>query len=256
MIKLNLPIFRSKQNKIHFVSSMKEVIEWMPIVKTSHIQRDWIKRVAAEKNIMDDGGRSRSSSRCPGIIKVIQEGWVIRSFCDVKISIEDNQNWNWQSPMPLVIDGSETHLLTSHYDVNMFSHMKNLPKNSFPHVLKFNTPWFAHLPKGYKLLQVPVPYVDENRFTPLSGLYEYDLGLNGINVPFVLHTKRGEVNIEAGTPLVQLIPIKEEKIEMDMIAMSDNKKYKEMHDIKMISEFNTFTKRSYSNIRRFWNSYK
>lgn len=255
-MKLGSRIFQLKSDKVKFVCAMKEVMEWMPIVKTSQIQRDWLKKLASQKDIIDGNGRARSASRCPGIVKVIQEGWVVKSFCDVKITIENNKDWSWQSTVPLMIDNSAGELVTSHYDENMFSHMENLPKNSFPHVLKFNTPWFVHLPKGYRLLQQPVPYVDENRFTPLPGLYEYDLGLNSINIPFVLHTKRGEVNIEAGTPLVQLIPIKEEKIQMDMISLNDNKKYKDMYNIKMLSEFNTFTKRSYSDIRRFWKSYK
>ena len=230
---------------------MQAVKDTMPIVRAGQIQRPWIKKVA-RGNIKDEEGRSRSSSRCPGIIDVMREGFVIRAWCDIAIVI-DGEDFTWKIPHEMIgPGGNNIEVVTYHHDFHLFKHLENKPRHSFGHVLKINTPWFIDIPKGYKLLQIPVTYVDQNTFTSFIGMMEYELGLHSLNIPFVLHKNRGEVIIKAGTPLAQLIPIKmEDKMDMVNLSFPENPKYYDVWNKKIFLEFNTW-KRSYAAIRKYW----
>lgn len=246
-----LRFWKSKKPEIKFICSMQAVKDTMPIVRAGQIPRPWIKKVA-RGNIKDEEGRSRSSSRCPGIIDVMREGFVIRAWCDITIVI-DGEDFTWKIPHEMIgPGGNNIEVVTYHHDFHLFKHLENKPRHSFGHVLKINTPWFIDIPKGYKLLQIPVTYVDQNTFTSFIGMMEYELGLHSLNIPFVLHKNRGEVIIKAGTPLAQLIPIKmEDKMDMVNLSFPENPKYYDVWNKKIFLEFNTW-KRSYAAIRKYW----
>jgi len=253
-----LRFWKSKKPEIKFICSMQAVKDTMPIVRSGQIPRPWIKKVARQHGYDDGDGRNRSSSRCPGIIDVMREGFVIRAWCDITIVI-DGDNFTWKIPHEINGPaGNNVEVITAHHDFNLFQHLENLPRHSFNHVLKINTPWYIDIPKGYKLLQIPVTYVDQNTFTSFIGMMEYDLGLHSLNIPFVLHKNRGEVTIKAGTPLAQLIPIKmEDRMDMVNLSFPENPEYYKIWNNKMLLEFGTW-KRSYAAIRKFWkeNYYK
>ena len=67
-------------------------------------------------------------------------------------------------------------IITSHMGQSFYPFFENWPKNTMKQVLKFNLPWVARIPKGYKMLQMHPMYQDENRFTTLSGILEPHLG--------------------------------------------------------------------------------
>ena len=89
-------------------------------------------------------------------------------------------------------------------------------------VLKFDLPWVARIPKGYKMLQMHPMYQDENRFTTLSGILEPQLGHAAIGtIPFFCHFT-GVETIKAGTPVAQFILIPNEQ-EAEVIDLEDDK---------------------------------
>ena len=71
---------------------------------------------------------------------------------------------------------------------SFYPFFENWPKDTMKKVLKFNLPWVARIPKGYKMLQMHPMYQDENRFTTLSGILEPQLGHAAIGtIPFFCH---------------------------------------------------------------------
>ena len=81
--------------------------------------------------------------------------------------------------------------------------------NTLETVIKIQTPWFVEVPKGYSLLMMPLPYSDDKRFTAATGLLR---GNQPLNVQVFWHCLNSEEIIPAGTPLNQMILIKDQSV--------------------------------------------
>jgi hypothetical protein len=87
------------------------------------------------------------------------------------------------------------------------------PNPTFPKPpMKFMNYWLIKCPKDYSLLFVPPLNRPDPRFTCFSGLVDSDKYFECVNFPFVFNVPNFHGVIEAGTPLVQVIPIKRSTI--------------------------------------------
>lgn len=91
-----------------------------------------------------------------------------------------------------------------------------LPKkpSSINQIVKLNTPWHVIAPKGIKFLILPIAYPDSFEFDSCIGIL--DPGISSeINVQLNWNIKDGETLIKAGTPLMHIIPISEDKFQIN-----------------------------------------
>ena len=128
--------------------------------------------------------------------------------------------------------------------------MKNWPKNAHEQVIKINTPWHVRIPKVYKMLQTMPAFGDENRFLTISGIVEEEHGIVKLNFPMYWFD-RGTTLLKQGTPIAQLIVIKQENIEAEVSNMDNNLKFKEKMQGSWYNLWSTFT-RNYNEIKRRW----
>jgi hypothetical protein len=129
--------------------------------------------------------------------------------------------FGWVVPVPTDIgithtpDGMNVEWGTEHYQA-----MGNHPKTQvggekFPHdgtIIKFNLPYTLRTPDGVSTLYMPPLNRVETRFRPFSGVVETDKYVNQTNIPALLLDEEFEGLIEAGTPLVQVIPFKRDSL--------------------------------------------
>ena len=81
-----------------------------------------------------------------------------------------------------------------------------------------------YVPKGYRLLSMPVAYSDTNAFTAATGLLNE--GIEALNVQLYWHNLNGETFVKKGTPICQYILIKNIDItEKFEIAGNKERKY-------------------------------
>jgi hypothetical protein len=73
-------------------------------------------------------------------------------------------------------------------------------------IVKLDTPWVVEADPNTVLLQCPVPYVNEPRFTAAMGIVD-PLHTHNLNVQITWHNRGEEVLVEAGTPLCAYIPL-------------------------------------------------
>jgi len=73
---------------------------------------------------------------------------------------------------------------------------------------KFMNTYSVKTPKGYSTLFIPPMHNPSKIFTVFEGLVDTDIYTATVNFPFVLNDVKWEGIIEAGTPIVQAIPIK------------------------------------------------
>lgn len=229
-----------------FYTTIKGIEKTMPIITSKEYKHSWIKKAM-------DNELSKNVTRCPGIFKIKNEGWLIRTWQDIKLSIKDSQ-YQWQTPLnqKTLSTHFEFDQIDHHGEIFLYDHFDNWPKNTFSKIIKINTPWVVDVPKGYLLHQIHPAYLDENRFTAVPGTYTSETGLNCLNVPVFWHATEGEFLIKAGTPIAQLILTKKEDINYKISVASESKQFLIKERLTNLL-LNMRFKRIYKNIKDFWN---
>jgi hypothetical protein len=156
----------------------------------------WIKPQIKNKNV--------KFAKCPGMFDLAQAGYLIRAHVDMHIKV------NKQGLICKFsgVKTPETMLEDMSYDlVDGLSK----PSDKVPHkVYKLPLPWAVFAKKGYSALVQPAtmhsPFLDKLYVYP--GIVDYDnfTSINFIFSPLV----EGEFVIDAGTPLLQVLPYRRE----------------------------------------------
>ena len=215
--------------KVEFRYLIPNMNAIMPIIPTRAYKHEWARRARAElvdmmhtnPNLFKE--KFAHITKCVGIRSIMQRGWIVRSWMDIVIETADNgKDVKWFSP----IDQSEylprRDAVSFHSPEQLSDFYDNWPDDALRMLVKINTPWAVKVPRGYSMLLMPVAYADENRFTVLSGLIESDLPASPINVQMRWHVKEGKELIKAGTPLAQLILIKDDVVEATQVYRNDD----------------------------------
>ena len=215
-----------KKPKIEFVSLFPEITQIMPIVPAGKIKFNWTKSAiedwkTQQKNTQNS--KLTHIARCPGIHKIMREGWVIRSWCDFNIETNgDGVSYKWSMPVSQSTMDAD-HIwkwdYISHHSESIFGQTNK--KNTLDTVIKVQSPWLVYVPKGYYLMSMPIAYPDNHSFTAATGLIDGDEGPNFLNVQLYWHELNSNTTIPAGTPLAQYVLVKKEKIDSNVRSVED-----------------------------------
>lgn len=144
-----------------------------------------------------DGTTTATIKRCIPVFDAITSGYVITTIVDVYVSVKDGKQWfEWPVLEPMGFHPIE-------------QAMKH-PKNNGQDIPKWINPWAIETPKGWSCLFVPPLHGDRSVFEALPGLVDTDTYMAPVNFPFIMNDPKFEGLIEAGTPIVQVIPIRRE----------------------------------------------
>ena len=238
-----------KKVSLQFFNTMQGVEVSMPVIPANQLQYEWKKNAAKEYSELKNktpGNFVASSSNCPGINLFHNQGWIIRAWQDIFIEASDKNNFMWNTPISQKdFSGEETISVHGH---DRIKHFNNWPEFAYNGFIKINTGWKCVVPKGFVLYQLPAFYCDEDRFMAVPGCYSPDYGLAEINVPFYWYKMGAPCVIKAGTPLVHLILVPEEKYNFS-ITKPDHEKLRLQHLIF----YNAFV-RNYKDIKNFFRS--
>lgn len=209
-----------KKPKVEFSYLIPNLGNIMPIIKTSEYRHAWIQR--ARQQVVDlkrnnpnlNKERFTHVAKCPAIKSIMQRGWIVRSWMDIMIETTDNgTNVEWSSPLDQRDFLQDLAAVSFHMPEHLSDFYENWPDDALRLLVKINTPFSVKVPRGYSMILMPVAYADEKRFTVMPGLIENDLPVTSIAVQMQWHVKEGKELIRAGTPLAQLILIKDEEVE-------------------------------------------
>ena len=157
--------------------------------------------------------------RCPGINSIIKTGWIQKTYQDITITTNGDQtDFTWESEINQKnteygdVIGDYVHC----HPPDQLDKFRPMDENTLKTIIKIQSPWIVYVPKGYRLLSMPVAYNDTNAFTAATGLLGE--GIEALNVQLYWHNLHGETFIKKGTPICQYILIKDinitEKFEM------------------------------------------
>ena len=224
------------QKEINFYSIIPEVADIAPIIPARELKPKWFKKSQddfAKISKRKDFGKHKftHTAKCPGIFNLLRYGWIMTAWQDIVIKTNgDGKSFEWRTPMSQVniLNGE---LVGEEVDYHSEHHYYNFAKddwdNSMKIILKINTPWRCIVPKGYYLLEGPVPYTDETKFTTLPGFFSDEYGTAQMNVQLKWHMLNDEVLIKAGTPIAHYMLVPKDEMKMKVTKATDKQIYKE-----------------------------
>ena len=199
--------------------SYEVFIEKYPPVKASLVPPEWYKKM--KRSTLYDSFASEfdptnhklvNAKNCPAINDIVNTGivipmWATTSVKTVKeLHTDDVMSQHWDTRARVAT--GET--LKEHITVHLGTQMEgmDLQKTVANTLLKIKVPYKFIVPEGYNLLFIDPFYHFRKDIRCLPGLIESDKW-GYVTLPFEILDDN--VNIEAGTPLIQVIPVKRYK---------------------------------------------
>lgn len=212
--------------KLKFYSEISSVNQQYPIYSAKNYKRKWIKNCAESfqkyKKVVDGRNSVITAAKCPGMRSIMESGYIVTTWCDFTIETFEEKPYDYKVYYP---EGLDRFLKEINYnkpivsDFNTKESILKIPTgDNFKKILKIWAPWTIDIPKGWDLMFLPIQYDDDPKFTALSGKLS---GLaTDLNIHILWHEKNGRVHIPAGTPLCQLVPIKSESLDVEILDMT------------------------------------
>lgn len=191
--------FKKMKPYIRFYSLEPGVTDLYPIIKSSALKRGYTE-------VPQPDGYP-SSKNCPGIKKVVSSGWIVTAPADFTIkTMGDGVRLEWAEPYRFSKVTPNMDAYVSAHGHSQTEPLLDDPANTLKTAVKLETPWRVEASEDIVLLQVPVAYNNESRFTAATGVLDTRYG-HLLNVQLFWHVLEGETLVRAGTPLCQLIPV-------------------------------------------------
>jgi hypothetical protein len=198
---------------------------------------DWYKNTESyvgtnKKEIIPGITTPHTIKKCMPVLDAMTAGYIMFTQVDVYVKqMEDGPYFSWSSQ-----DALSFHPVgqaPTHPKQNGFSY----PKWSNTYSIK--------TPPGYSTLFVPPLHNPNKIFTVLPGLVDTDSYIAPVNFPFTMDDPEWEGLIPAGTPMVQVIPIKRDNWKL---GFGSEKEIKEQNNI--VLKLRTLFFNSYK--QQFW----
>jgi hypothetical protein len=199
--------------KIEFFSDVQGLTEAVPIYRADKNLPQWVTK--AREDYLKSDRRLTHIFKCPGIFELYSYGFVVPMWFDAIIKTE-NDRFAWIGPEKLKnIRGDDApELLTNHSYLTTAKHLPIRPQ-SIANIIKIDTPWNIIVPKGLKFLAMAYPYPDSCEFEACPGILDPSIS-SEVNVQLYWNVKNQEHMLKAGTPLMMLIPLTQEKIDFEV----------------------------------------
>lgn len=226
---------------IEFYSTIPGVEEVCPIIEAKDFSPKWVAKAKAEyiEKLKQGDQRFYHIFQCPGIFDLFKTGYIVPMWHDIIIQTNKNKEaFNWIVPTADLPELTEIPLVGTHHH-SLTEVLPTRPYSIKP-IVKINTPWRVIAPRGVKFLTIPIAYPDSFEFDQSIGIL--DPGVNSeINAQLYWNLLDGEYTIKAGTPLMHLIPLSDEKFNFVCRAIT-NKDKGWLSKLKYLENF-TFVKR-------------
>jgi hypothetical protein len=195
-------MFFNKKSWIRFYSLEPAVVDLFPVVPASTLHRTWREPEVKKKKCPFSG--LISSSNCPAITTFSSLGYVVVAPADFIITTNgDGINFNWQTNC-IFTKGMNGYI--ANHDEEQTVPILDDPNNTLRTIVKIETPWRVKASDDVVLLQTPVHYMNESRFSVATGILDPKFA-HVVHVQMFWKVLEGETVIKAGTPLAQYIPM-------------------------------------------------
>lgn len=213
---------------IKFLNTQTGSLDQAPSPVKNNIP-EWYRR--AESNIFDPNGKELPGlKKCMPFMDTMITGYFIKIPVNIYVNEKNNDSslsslFNNKTELSIRWDGPpEYQDLISERPTELGQTMPR-PAGHYKNHLTLRGDWAIKLPRGWSLLMTPPLNRYDLPFTTSSGIIDSDKFISPGNIPFFIKKGFSGV-IPAGTPFVQLIPIKREEWQMiqDDKSLTDQRK--------------------------------
>ena len=204
-----------KSDKIQFISTVEHLnsIEECLPRPAKHFIPKWFKDIPSENPM--------SVKFCPSFPDYFSQGYIIPMWADVKM-VSDGDNWNWKTPLSEISWDSHPNSQFLDYTRASFTGIES------QYVFKANCPWRIITPAGWSVLQLPLFYHFNEKWSVMPGVIDTDIH-HEINQQVLYHGNGKEVTIKCGDPFVLYIPFKRSN-KLKHKIFYETKKHKQLFD--------------------------
>ena len=197
-------LFKKENSWLRFYSLEPGVAEVWPIIPAHKLKRAWMQR----NDPPDPDNGNMHTKNCPGITKLVSMGYVLRAPADfiIKTDKDNNTTFNWSEATRFNTEDPNNPRYIGFHNQHQTEPTLDDPTKTLKVAVKVDTPWRVKASDDILLLQVPVSYNNEPRFTAAHGILDPRFA-HVVNVQLYWHVMDGETLIKAGTPLCHYIPV-------------------------------------------------
>jgi hypothetical protein len=189
-------------NSIIFSKVLDVPMEYFPKPSSSFLP-DWYKKTQSyinnKKEISNQGTTDATIKKCIPVFDALTAGYTITTYCDIWVKK------NERNEIAYITSNLNTGI--QFHPIEQAAYHPFMNQNAYP---KFLNPWSITTPKGYSSLFIPPVHGGNEYFQIVEGFVDTDTYNAPVNFPFVLKNVNFEGLIPAGTPMVQVIPVKRE----------------------------------------------
>ena len=220
-------IFKKKKITVDCFTYHTAVKELFPIKEIKYFYPEWFKKLKETYTEKSEGENSiefeRSTMKmCEGFRNHYSHGFIIPLWSDLIIDVKKDQGYNFLFSSQKDILGHIEHHNHNEYG-NMF--------NKFIHG-KIITPWMIKEKSGVKFMWTEprwntVKYWDKLNVVPGTVIYNTQ---HIAHINMFVSNKTQKINLNAGQPLVHLVPLTEYDVEIKTHLL-EKKEYEKMQDL-------------------------
>jgi hypothetical protein len=193
--------------KIEFFTEVEALPDVIPVQPGSRMMPDWWKQIPAAAPDSDPRIEAGTVKVCPAFPDFYSVAYVVPAWCDFIFDFNDG-NPRARTSAP------DLFKLSFHTAGQFLSHAPASVKSSVVTVLKLTSPWCVRTSPGYSVLQLPVFYEFDPRFTVMAGAIRSDVHFH-IHQQIMIHSRESFV-VERGTPLAMYIPFKRDRFDFSV----------------------------------------
>jgi hypothetical protein len=172
---------------------------------------DWFRRLpAVDETELGPRSNGLTVKRCMPFLDAMTTGWIIPLAATVRLEIRDGGasfDCGWEFDRVMV---------SNHHAYQIKGH----PAAPRPPG-KFHNYWTVRTRPGWSCLFVPPLNRDPLPFVPLAGVVDTDSYTSLIHFPFIPVAPDGLYVLEAGTPLVQVIPFRRDTTLVEAVIRTE-----------------------------------
>lgn len=198
-------LFNKSKIVIDAFINVETINDMFPIQASSNYFPDWWKSLPNSFTETDSNGfqspQLPTIKRCDGVNRIYTTGFTIPLWADLLIETREDDTWYYQS---------------SDSSLQLQVHNRIVYGNNFDRNMHFKilSPWIVKEKQGVNFVMTNCWWnsVDAEYFVP-NGIMEFKYQ-SGSHINFFTKRKNSRFMINAGTPVCQLIPLTDKKVEI------------------------------------------
>ena len=196
-----------KSPKIEFFTKIDTLPEVVPIQHGARMLPSWWKQLPSTMPNHDPRLDTGTAKICPAFPDFYSSGYVVPLWCDL---IFDYNNGNVRART----SAPDLFSVSFHSNDQFLNFAPPHVRETTVVVMKLECPWYVRTSPGYSVLQMPMFYEFDRRFTTMAGSIRSDTH-HEMNQQLMVHVKESFV-LERGTPISMYIPYKRERFKLDV----------------------------------------